>query len=86
MGTMEEGGANVQSTEKWEVINLIVQLIFQLCAVHLSILSNYIFIILIHFWKHYIRCIPCEEFPDIVILLSTRITSITTYCGVIYRK
>ena len=51
-----------------------------------SILSNNIFIIPINLWRHYVRCIPCVEFPDIVTLLSTIRPPITTYCCVICRK
>ena len=53
------GRANVQSTQKWEVNNLFVQSIFQFCAVHFSMLSNNICIILINVWRHYVRYIPC---------------------------
>ena len=69
----------MQSTQKWEVNNLFVQSIFQFCAVN-------IFIILLNFWRHYIRFITCGEFPDIVTLLSTIRSPIATDCGVIYRK
>ena len=78
------GRVNVQSTQKWEVNNLFVQSIFQFCAVNFSILNKNICIILINLWRHYV--IQCEEFTDIVTLLSTTRSPITTDCGVIYRK
>ena len=43
------GGANVQSTQKWDVNNLFVQSIFQFCAVNFFILSNNICTIQINF-------------------------------------
>ena len=55
-----------------------------ICAVNFSILIKNICIIIIKF-RHVI-CIPCGEFPDIVTLLSTIRSPITTDCGVIYRK
>ena len=59
---LTRGRDNVQSTQKWEVNNLFVQSIFQFCAVNFSMLINNICIILINFWRHYVRCIPCAHY------------------------
>ena len=44
------------------------------------------FIILINLWRQYVENMHIIQFPDIVTLISTRRSPITTDCGVIYRK